>query len=327
MNKREKMLAGVVAALVALFGISYYYGEFTHAVRFRESAVTAAKAKLEEANKRLKAGLKAADQMDAWQQRALPANIETAKLLYRSWLLTKATESGLTPKTVSPLQTTVVTNAYTPIGYRIVGTGSLSAVAKMLYEIYHSPQLQQIDRLQLTRPAGAPDLSVTLEVEALSMRGAQAKDKLPEGDSKRLKLASADAYVKTLVERDLAAAYMPPRPPAPPPREQRREVVRKPDKFDDSEQARFSGSVNNGKEFEAWISVRSTGELLKLVAGDPVKIGALDGKIESVDGLSLVLNTGKKRFRVKLGEFLRKGTEIATDGSPKKAKPPATPES
>ena len=140
------------------------------------------------------------------------------------------------------------------------------------------------------------------------MKGAVATDKLPEGDTKRLKLASADDYKKSLGRtryrnglHTAATAHSAARtartPPAPP-------------KYDESELAFFSGATSSGNEWQAWINVRSTGETLHLASGDPVKIGALDGKIESVEERSLVFKTGDKRFRVALGESLRKGKEI-----------------
>jgi len=139
------------------------------------------------------------------------------------------------------------------------------------------------------------------------MKGAVATDKLPEGDAKRLKLASADDYKKSLAERDIVSAYAEPRPPTPP--RERREPP-KPPKFDESELARFSATAGNGNGLQAWIYVFPTGETLHVMAGDPVKIGALDGKVESVEARSLVLKTGDKRIRVRLGDFLRKGKEI-----------------
>src|SRR5262249_15461487 len=159
--------------------------------------------------------------------------------------------------------------------------GSLSNVVAMLYEFYRSPQLHQITSLTLNRAAGSSQLTVNLNVEALSLKGATATNKLPEGDSKQLKLASADAYQKNFAERDVVTAYSPPRPPGPP--RERREPPPGPPKFDDAEVAHFTGSVDSGNGWQAWINVRSTGEMLHLTAGDPVKVGAIDGEIESVE--------------------------------------------
>jgi hypothetical protein len=138
-------------------------------------------------------------------------------------------------------------------------------------------------------------------------------------------LASADDYKKSLAERDIVTAYSPPRPPTPP--RERRETPTPP-KYDESELARFSAAVNNGNGLQAWIYVLPTGETLHVMAGDPVKIGALDGKIESVEERSLVFTTGEKRFRVRLGDYLRKGKEIDAKGAAiPEEKPSATPKS
>ena len=53
------------------------------------------------------------------------------------------------------------------------------------------------------RPAGAAQLTVSLDVEALSMKGAVATDKLPEADAKRLKLATALLSVASEDSRDV----------------------------------------------------------------------------------------------------------------------------
>jgi len=324
MNQREKILAAGVLALVALYGGYHFYGKYAKALHARQADVEAAQTKLDEANHRLKEGHQAVKQMEAWQQRALPANFDKALSLYKAWLLAKAKDSGLVVSDITLLPTTNNNAAYKAIGYQMVASGSLSSVVSMLYEIYRSPQLHQVSRLQITRPAGAAQLTVSLDVEALSMKGAVANDKLPEGDAKRLKLASADAYKKSLAERDIVTAYAPPRPPTPP-RERRDPPT--PPKYDESELAFFSGATSSGNEWQAWINVRSTGETLHLASGDPVKIGALDGKIESVEERSLVLKTGEKRFRIALGQSLRKGKEINAKAATPEEKPPATPKS
>jgi hypothetical protein len=324
MNQREKILAGGVLGLVALYGGYHFYGKYAKALHARQADVEAAQTKLDEANHRLKEGHQAVKQMEAWQQRALPANFDKALSLYKAWLLAKAKDSGLVVSDITLLPTTNNNAAYKAIGYQMVASGSFSSVVSMLYEFYRSPQLHQISRLQITRPAGAAQLTVSLDVEALSMKGAVATDKLPEGDAKRLKLTTVDDYKKSLAERDIVTAYAPPRPPTPP--RERRETPTPP-KYDESELARFSAAVDNGSGLQAWIYVLPTGETLHVMAGDPVKIGSLDGKIESVEERSLVLKTGDKRFRVRLGDYLRKGKEIGAKDAAPEENPTATPKS
>jgi hypothetical protein len=325
MNKREKMLAGAVLLLVvALVGRSLY-GRYERALDTRTTEVTEAQKQLFAVNRKLAQGRAAVRQLQDWQTRSLPADREKAITLYKSWLLEKAKEAGLEVNDINPSSRPSASTAYTSIGYQIKATGSLTSVAAMLYEFYRSPQLHQVTRLQLSRPQGSSKIEVSLDVEALSLPGAEATDKLPEGDSKRLKLASLDEYKKTLTERDLVSVYKPPQPPRPPVAE--RSGPPKPPKFDDADQAHFTAAVGTVGSLQAWINVRTTGETLHLAAGDALKVGLLEGKIVSIDNRSMVYETDGKKFRVALGESLRKGKELAPDGSTAAEKPAETPES
>ena len=327
MNQRERTLAVAVVTIGALYGGYQMYGKYTKALHSRQIELEAAQKKFDEANRKLTEGRRAVKQLQAAQARALPANFDKALSLYKAWLLAKAKDSGLTVSDITQLPVSSTNAAYQAVSYQVVASGSLSSVVSMLYEFYRSPQLHQVTRLQLTRPAGATNLTVSLDVEALRMKGAVATDKLPEGELKRLKLASADEYKKSLAERDIVTAYTPPRPPAPP--RERREAPPAPPKFDDSELAFFTGAIGSGVGSEVWINVRPTGETLHLTMGDEVKIGALEGKIEAVEERAIVLKIGDKSFRVRLGESLRKGKEIGGkgDGSPKQEAAEAAPKS
>jgi hypothetical protein len=179
----------------------------------------------------------------------------------------------------------------------------------MMYEFYRSRQLHQITRLRLQRPVGGSELQVSLEAEALILPGAAATDSLPEGQSQRLELANVEEYQKSLGERDLSSVYTPPRPPR-----QAAAAPPAPPKFDDAEQAYFTSTVGSGDVLQAWIHVRTTGETLKLNAGEPVKVGALEGQIVSVERWSLVFQTGDKKFLVPIGHSLRKGKPVEGGG-------------
>ncbi len=325
MNKRERILAGAVLALAVLLGGGSLYKSYSGALAARRSHVEDARKRLGDANRTLATGRDAARKIDELKKRSMPTDREKALSLYKAWLLTKAKSSGLTVNDIKLAPRTTLSTAFDAIGYNIEATGTLSSVVSMLYEFYRSPQLQQITRLRLVRPPGATQLTVTLEVEALCLAGATATDSLPEGDSKRLKLASAAEYLKSLGERDLATVYTPPRPPGPPPTV-RRETPAVP-KFDESELARLTGTINIGDGWQAWVYVRSTGEMLHLVAGDTVKVGALEGTIESVADRSLVLKTGDKKYRVALGQSLRSGKELDADGNVKATSPSEPPKS
>ncbi|HVT26826.1 MAG TPA: hypothetical protein VHE81_02300 [Lacipirellulaceae bacterium] len=315
MNQREKILAGAVVALAALWAGNYYFGLYSRTMHKRQADLDAAHTRLDAAENKLRAGRDAVKQVQEWDKQSLPADPNKAQSLYKAWLLAKANDAGLAVRDIVYFPpTSSSTTAYKAIGYRLSANGSLSSVIGMLYSFYHSSQLHQITRLQLSRPPGASQLAVNMDVEALSLPGAVATDKLPDGDSKRLKLASVDDYTKSFAERNIVTAYMPPRPPEPV--HERHESPPKP-KFDESEFAMFSGVVSSDKGMQAWILVRTTGETLHLVAGDEVKVGTLEGKIIRVEPRALVYSSGDKQFRVPLGDSLRKGKEIGADGAAK----------
>jgi hypothetical protein len=325
MNQREKMLAALVVLVLAAFAGRTLYGRYQRALDKRTTAVTEAQKQLFTVNRKLAQGRAAVRQLQEWQAKSLPNDRDKAVTLYKAWLLEKAKEAGLEVNDINPATRPSASTAFTAVGYQIKATGTLPAVAKMLYEFYRSPQLHQITRLQLGRALGASQLDVQLDVEAISLPGADATDKLPEGDSGRLRLASLDEYTKTFEERDIVTVYKPPAPPRDP---TARKAPPPPPKFDDAEQAHFSGSTTGPSgALEAWINVRTTGETMHLAAGEELKVGALDAKVVSIEQRSLVYETDGKKFRVALGESLRKGKELSAEGATPPEKPPSTPES
>jgi hypothetical protein len=325
MNRREKMLAGAVLLLVLAYIGNGMYGRYQKALETRTDAVTEAEKRLYAVDRKLRQGKAAMRDMEDWQKRSLPADQERALTLYKAWLLEKAKAAGLEVSDIKPASRSTGLAAYKTVGYQISAKGSLPNVAAMLYEFYRSPQLHQVTKLQLNRPPGAPQMDVALDVEALSLPGAEATDKLPEGDSKRLRLAKLEDYKKTFEERDLANVYQPPRPPGEAVAERTERPA--PPKFDDAEQARFTATLGPADALQAWIHVLTTGETLHLAAGDTLKVGALEGKIVSVENRSLVYEAEGKKFRVALGEFLRKGKELPADASTGAEKPAETPKS
>jgi hypothetical protein len=310
MNLREKLLAAAVVALVAAWAGSSWLADYRDALAARRTAVEDAKIRLLEANSALTKGRKAVEQLEHWQDRSLPSNRETALSLYKAWLLAKAKDAGLAVDDIKPSPRTVTSPAYAAVGYQMEASGSLSAVAAMLYEFYRSPQLQQITHLRLSRPVGQSQLQLTLEVEALSLPGAVATNTLPTGDPRPLRLASLEAYQKNLVERDLVTVYTP------------RGTT--PESTPDSQAARFSATVPGAGGLQAWINIPATGETLHLSAGDTLTVAGLDAKVVSIEPRALVLQTGETTLRVALGQPLRAGNEI--EAAPAASNAPPTRE-
>ena len=303
MTKREKILAAAVLGLLILFGAKSLLGRYSGLVDRRQSQLYNAKRDLADAEMALARGRLAVRKMEAWQEQSLPADRDVAVSLYRSWLLERCKAAGLTVDDVNPDARSARTTAFSSIGYVVEARGSLKSVVSLLYEFYRSAQLQQITRLRLRPSTDPSQLAVSLRVEALILPGATNTDKLSDGTTDRLALASVDEYQKQLVDRNLFVAYTPPQP------ERQNNVVREqppaPPKFDAAKHAYVTGIVQTGGKLQAWITVRTTGEVLRLFEGDELKVGLLEGRIVSIAPRMVVLEAGDEQLNVELGHSLR----------------------
>jgi hypothetical protein len=195
--------------------------------------------------------------------------------------------------------------------------GTLDSVTKFLFAFYEADFLHKISKLTTTPNQTGSQIGLTMNIEALILADADHTDTLPDGTSNRLAMADVAAYQESIVGRNIFAAYKPPPPPRPP------RVVSDPPRppdpppFDDATQARVTGIVSDrvgGDALEVWINVKTTGEKLRLAAGDSFQVGLMEGRIATIEPQSVVLETGDGRFRVAVGTYLRDGTRLEESG-------------
>lgn len=303
MTTREKILAAAVAAMVLLWGGNWLRNKYTTSMAAKRSQLSAAQQQLGDAKLALAQGEAAMRQLDAWQQRSLPADRESAQSLYRVWLESQFKAAGLTVEEFQPLQRLVPAAGYTAIGYKVDAHGTLKSLAGLLHTYYRHPLLQQITRLQLQPDTNPAQVKISLNTEALILPGA-ANDKLPEGEIAGTAKPKVEDYTNSIGSRNVFVVYRPPRPEPPPNSD--RPTPPKPE-FDDAKFAYFTATIQIDGRYQAWIHVRTTNETLRLFEGDAVKVGLFDGKIVSIEPRAIVVRSGDKDLRVKLGENLRDG--------------------
>ena len=297
-------MAAVLAVLV-LWGGTRMWGRYTASLTAKHADLDAARERLLDASLALRRGQRAVDRLDAWQQRSLPANREVAQSLYRTWLLDQCKQAGLVVDDIQPNQRTISSATQTAVGYTITARGTVEAATRFLYDFYRSTMLHQITRLQL-RPAGnASQLNVTITTEALILAGATHEDRLPAGVSDRLAKASVEEYLQSIDGRNLLAVYRPPRPEPPP--QGARQDRPPPPQFDAAKHAYVTGIVQVDGRLQAWITVRTTGEVLRLFEGDAVKVGLLEGHVVSIAPRMIVIEFDDQQLQVNLGDNLRDG--------------------
>jgi hypothetical protein len=310
MSQREKLLAAGVLALFLIWGGGKLWGRYNESLASGRTALIAAQSRLDDAKLALERGRLAVKQLEAWQGQSLPADRDVAQTLYREWLRAKCSDAGVTLDDIQTDRQTAPTAAYATIGYTITAHGSLKAVTTLLYSFYHSAQLQQITRMQVRPGAESGQLSLLLQIEALVLPGATTAAKLPEGVSNRLAKASADDYVKSITGRNLLSAYSPPH--VEPPAGAANTEPPKP-KFDDAQFAFVTGIVEVDGRLQAWITVRTTAEELRVFAGDAVKVGQFEGKVVSIAPRMVVLQSDKEELHIGLGHSLREAAKPAAE--------------
>jgi hypothetical protein len=168
--------------------------------------------------------------------------------------------------------------------------------------------LHLIRDLSLQPLSKSSDLQVTASVEALVLSEADRADKLTTTTGARLDEKRAAAESKTVLDRNLFAAYVPPPPPRPPVQPVKpTPPPPKPPVFDTAKYAFLTSIVSVDSEPEAWLLVRTTNELLKLRTGDAIKVGQFEGKLVRIGANEIEVERDGKRRTIALGKSLEPG--------------------
>jgi len=316
MTQREKNLGLAVALLLLLSGGWWAWGKYQSAIESRQAQLDDAKQSLLDKQLDQRMAMATLKQLEQFQSRSLPADPQVAQLEYRAWIIEQLEQAGLNFDDVTLTENRANGDAYRTLAYSTQATGDLSEVTRFLHAFYDSSLLHKMTSLKLIPTAG-DNLNVAFTVEALAVNGSVRESGMPPAGSGRPALGDADAYLASIVERDLFTRYTPPRPPRPPRPPQ--QVERKPPppkpKFDDAEHAYVTALVGAGDAWQAWVTVRTTGERLELTAGDAVEVGLLKGTVESVDARRIVVRSGDQLLATPLGSHLREGTDLAEEGA------------
>jgi hypothetical protein len=114
------------------------------------------------------------------------------------------------------------------------------------------------------------------------------------------------------VAKTIQFAVVDPPPPTPP-----REAGPPPPRFDKAKFTFLTGVLNVDGEGEAWLLVRTTGELLKLRLGESFDVDTLKGKITQIGRQDIQIETSDgKHLLVTIGESLRDGIAVTAAEEP-----------
>lgn len=204
MNQRERILLLAVGATVLLIGGYFGYSWLSAKFDVRYQQISGLEEELQKQKRLLEAGKITAKRVHAYEQRALPPQIEQASSLYREFLLDIADElAGLRNVNVKINKGNSRPGVYQRLSFMLTADGNLEEFTQFLYFFYSVDYLHRIHTMHVTPLDKSKDLQLTVTIEALSLTGAPERTELKSGPANRLALASEADYLKVILERNL----------------------------------------------------------------------------------------------------------------------------
>ena len=233
LGKREKILAGVVGALVVVFAGQFLIGLLSG----DDESAGDLRIQRDELRRRIDQHQQAVDRAAAsmarlaqWQQDSLPSRPDAARSRYQAWLRGAVERIGFRGSDVFSGEGQKRGDAYTLFPFQVQGEASLDQLVQFLHEFYSAPHLHKIRRMTIHPGDGGERLTLAISIEALSLPGADRADTLAEGRSGRLQFDALEEYRRRINRRlmegeryvEKGGVFMayspPPKPPAPPAR-------------------------------------------------------------------------------------------------------------
>jgi hypothetical protein len=290
MAKRERLLAACVAILVAGYLGNWIFSRLLRGpLDARHAKVARLKSEVSKKQLYLRQARKAAQRLERWQAESLPSNLEFAGSLYQEWLLEQVRKAGFKTSNVDSGAPMNRKGIYQVLPFSIRGRGTLEQLTLFLYAFYRADHLHQITRLNLTPLPKSNELELALAIEALVLPTADRADKLASGTSKRLASDELAAY-RPIVDRNLfgqVAAGL-----------------------DPADFAYLTAILMVDGTPQAWVTVRTTGQILKLRPGDNFEVGQFRGSIVEINSPDIIIDADEEHWLLTLGEKLSQATAL-----------------
>jgi hypothetical protein len=205
MNDRERTLAILVGAGVLFLILFFGYSSYAGMLKTRRADIAKLEDDIEKEDRAIALAAAATRKINEFESRSLPPQPALARSLYQHWLLTKVQEVGLRNQVVSPSGQRPVENIYVQQTFVVTGKGRYEQIVKLLDDIYRTDLLHRVSRMSLKPIKDSKELDLSLTLDAVSVLSAPEAKELSLKESKRLKLASAEEYQKSIVGRNIFA--------------------------------------------------------------------------------------------------------------------------
>ena len=202
-SDRERLFAIVVGAVavvvVGFFVYSWIQGRF----ETRTKEIARLKDDIKKFDRQSALGRAAARKIAQFEERSLPANPESARTGYQTWLINEMEAAGLIEPDVRLGNSQGSDrDLFIRHPFVVVVSGTLPDVVEFLHAFYSVDWLHRITQLKLHPVKESKLLDITMHIDTLSLRKANSVDKVEPRPSNRLILPDRDAYYDTVVGRN-----------------------------------------------------------------------------------------------------------------------------
>lgn len=317
MNQREKLLAGIVGIIVSAFGVRWFVDtKLVQPLKLKDMELANLNTKLEVAQQQFRHAKDAEFDINLWRSLALPANPSTAQTIYASYLETLLKFSGIDKPSISPPQARLAGSDYTRHRFTVNARMDLKQLARFLVGFYKTDALHQIRQLDLKpelEKDRLKDFNVTIGIDAVSMRDADAKVDMPKPKN--------PAYRNLFVDRKpedftLFASKNPFQPTKFVAANVARVEPKRTEERDDRGNYVMTGVVVSDGTPQLWLTDKSNNKKMFLTKGDDVKIPGFNGKVVEVNPHEALFEIANDIGVVRLGKSLASWAKLPQTAQP-----------
>ncbi|MBX7165151.1 MAG: hypothetical protein K1X74_02265 [Pirellulales bacterium] len=291
MQKREKILAGLVGVtLLVAVGPSVFDTVLQQPLDQRRDKIAKLENDIAKKTRLIDRAKAANRRLQAWEEQSLPTDTARARSAYQNWLLELVENAGFGRPNVDSGEIVNKPGTYAKIPFTVRAQGTLEQLTRFLHAFYSADHLHQIQRLGIMPISHSNDLELSLAIEALVLPGGSRKEQLNRKPSNRLVGTTMDDY-EPILRRNLFGEGGA-------------------SSFDAADYAFLTAILDVNGAPEAWLTLRTTGEVLKLHEGDEFEVGQFRGRIAEVLSQDIVVKSDDERWLLTLGENLSQATAL-----------------
>ena len=239
-------------------------------------------------------GRVAGKKIELWQKKSLPADLETARSLYRNWSLNVIRQAKLQNATVDSGSPSTRYGLYRAMPFDVKARGTLAQLTTALFQFTSSDQLHEIKSLRLTPIAATGQFDITLRIEALMIPGTKRKT-LNTGKANVLASSSVSDYSIIAKDNFFGIGIS---------------------QLDPMKMTTLSAITVRNDEPVAWFTEQITGRVIKAGPNATFETDALSGRIVQIDDDSATIETSGQQLRIAIGKSFAEGVVVPLKQTP-----------